>query len=38
MGQGRGGYVDTETPSVLISLMGWFFLVGMPILLCFVGP
>ncbi len=31
---GRGGYVDTESPPILISVLGWFFLVGMPILLC----
>jgi hypothetical protein len=30
---GRGGYIDTETPPILVSIMGWFFLVGMPCLL-----
>lgn len=34
---GRGGYVDQESPPVLVSLMGWFFLVGFPILLWFLG-
>lgn len=29
----RGSYIDTETPPILISIMGWFFLVGMPCLL-----
>ena len=29
---GRGGNIDSETPAVLVSLAGWFFLVGMPVL------
>ncbi|MEN6496670.1 MAG: hypothetical protein ABFD16_20465 [Thermoguttaceae bacterium] len=29
---GRGGRIDTETPPGLVSFMGWFFLVGMPVL------
>lgn len=33
---GRGGYVDRETPPVLIVLAGWFFLVGMPAILYFI--
>ena len=28
--------VDTPTPPVLISIMGWFFLVGLPVLLFFI--
>jgi hypothetical protein len=30
---GRGGDVDCETPPLLVSIAGWFFLVGLPILL-----
>lgn len=29
---GRGGRIDTESPPGLVSFMGWFFLVGMPVL------
>jgi hypothetical protein len=29
---GRGGRIDTETPPGLVSFMGWFFLVGIPVL------
>ena len=25
--------VDTPTPAILISIMGWFFLIGLPLLL-----
>lgn len=34
---GRGGMIDNPTPAVLVSLMGWFFLVGMPVLIYFLG-
>jgi hypothetical protein len=34
---GRGGYVDTETPPALISFMGWFLLVGFPVVIYFLG-
>jgi uncharacterized membrane protein YccF (DUF307 family) len=34
---GRGGSIDTETPSVLVSLAGWFLLIGFPILAFVVG-
>lgn len=30
---GRGGNIDTETPPILVSILGWFFLVGLPVLL-----
>jgi hypothetical protein len=33
---GRGGYVDTQTPPVLIAIAGWFLLVGMPAILYFI--
>ncbi len=29
---GRGGNIDVETPPLLVSLAGWFFLVGLPAL------
>jgi hypothetical protein len=29
---GRGGNIDLETPPLLVSLAGWFFLVGLPVL------
>ena len=36
---GHGGYVDTETPPFLISFMGWFLLVGFPVIIYFLaGP
>lgn len=28
--------VDTPTPPILISIMGWFFLVGLPVLFYFI--
>jgi len=28
--------VDAETPPILISIMGWFFLVGLPVFLYFL--
>ncbi|NLW51381.1 MAG: hypothetical protein GXY85_11170 [Candidatus Brocadiaceae bacterium] len=30
---GRGGGIDVETPAILVSLAGWFFLVGLPAVL-----
>jgi hypothetical protein len=27
-----GGYVDAETPPFLIAFMGWFFLLGLPVI------
>jgi hypothetical protein len=32
----RGGQIDTETPPGLVSAMGWFFLVGLPVLVYFL--
>jgi hypothetical protein len=32
----RGGQIDTETPLGLVSAMGWFFLVGFPLLIYFL--
>ena len=34
---GRGGNIDTETPPMLVSIAGWFFLVGLPVLMYFLG-
>jgi hypothetical protein len=33
---GRGGYIDNDTPSFLVSILGWFFLVGLPVLFYFL--
>jgi hypothetical protein len=30
---GRGGDIDTETPPGLVSALGWFFLLGYPVLI-----
>jgi hypothetical protein len=30
---GRGGNIDTPTPSVLISAVGWFILIGLPVVM-----
>ncbi len=32
----RSGYVNTQTPGIIVSIMGWFFLVGLPVLLYLV--
>ena len=29
----KSGYVNVQTPAAIVSLIGWFFLVGVPILL-----
>jgi len=34
---GRGGNIDTETPPFLVSFMGWFILVGLPVLFYLLG-
>ena len=34
---GRGGNVDLEAPPILVSIAGWFFLVGLPVLIYFLG-
>jgi hypothetical protein len=28
---GRGGFVNQRSPAILVALMGWFFLVGLPL-------
>jgi hypothetical protein len=33
----RGGQIDTETPPGLVSAMGWFFLVGLLLLVYFLN-
>ena len=34
---GRGGNINTETPPILVSIAGWFFLVGLPVLMFFLS-
>lgn len=34
---GRGATIDTETPPILVSIFGWFFLVGLPALVLFLS-
>jgi hypothetical protein len=29
----RNGYVNVQTPGIFISILGWFFLVGLPVFL-----
>jgi len=29
----RSGYVNVQTPGIMVSIIGWFFLVGLPVLL-----
>lgn len=29
----KSGYVNVQTPGVIVSFLGWFFLVGVPVLL-----
>lgn len=33
---GRGGNIDTETPPIMLTVMGWLLLVGLPALVYFV--
>jgi hypothetical protein len=33
---GRGGNIDTETPPIMVTVMGWVLLVGMPALVYYV--
>lgn len=33
---GRDGKINTETPPILVSLAGWFFLVGLPMVIYFL--
>jgi hypothetical protein len=38
---GRGGWIDKETPPILVSIMGWLLLLGLPVLMYFMlnrGP
>lgn len=30
---GDGNYIDQRTPAIIVSAMGWFFLIGFPLLL-----
>jgi len=32
----RSGYVNTQTPGIMITIIGWFFLLGLPVLLYFL--
>ena len=32
----RTGYVNVQTPGIIISFIGWFLLVGLPVLLYFL--
>lgn len=32
----RGGFIDQQSPAILVSMMGWFFLVGLPVLFWFI--
>jgi hypothetical protein len=34
---GRGGTIDRESPPILVALVGWFFLVGLPIVLLLIA-
>jgi len=31
------GYVNVQTPAIMVSIMGWFFLVGLPLLIFLLG-
>ena len=31
------GYVNVETPAIMVSIMGWLFLVGLPVLIYFLS-
>ena len=33
----KGSYVNAESPPILLSIMGWFFLVGLPVLFYFLS-
>ena len=33
----KGSYVNAESPPVLLSIMGWLFLVGFPVLFYFLS-
>lgn len=36
LGSVGGGNINTETPPILVSVIGWFLLVGMPLVLYFI--
>jgi uncharacterized membrane protein YGL010W len=31
------GYIDEGTPAIFVSIMGWFFLLGLPVVLFFLS-
>jgi len=33
----KGSYVNAESPPILLSILGWFFLVGLPVLFYFLS-
>jgi hypothetical protein len=33
----KTGYVNVETPAIMVSIMGWFFLIGLPVLIYFLS-
>jgi hypothetical protein len=33
---GRGGDIDTETPPAVVAFIGWFFLLGYPVIIYFL--
>ena len=33
----KGSYVNAESPAILLSILGWFFLVGLPVLFYFLS-
>ena len=35
---GRGGNIDTETPGWLVATFGWFFLIGVPLVIVLTSP
>jgi hypothetical protein len=34
---GRGGHIDQESPPFLVAIAGWFFLVGLPLVLFLIA-
>lgn len=32
LGPVRGGFIDHQTPPLMVAIAGWFFLVGMPLI------
>jgi hypothetical protein len=31
------GYINVQTPAIMVSIMGWLFLVGLPVLIYFLN-